>query len=130
MKHPQFSKPRACLFAVSVAILVALSPIRAMAADIFNNWNIGAVTNGPTKPTVFTIASTAHVTELATYHWHNAHGLPASPAVTISLKGGAGAVFGPFTAVPSAGQGGVPNVNWTATVSFDLPAGTYTVVDS
>jgi hypothetical protein len=131
MTRPRFSKTRACLLEriVLMAVFTLLVP-RAQAADLFNNWNTDLVTNGPTTPTVFTIASPAHVTELATYHWNNAHGLPASAAVTISLKGVGGTVFGPFTAVGSAGQGGVPNVNWTATASFDLPAGTYTVVDS
>ena len=129
MKHPQFSNRRAFLLAAAVTILVAPAPISAAAADIFNNWNTELVSNGPTTSTVFTITAPAHVTELATYHWNNAHGLPAIPAVTIAVKG-PGGTFGPFTASPSAGQGGVPNVNWTATVSFDLTPGTYTVVDS
>jgi hypothetical protein len=117
------------LILISLAVAMLFVPA-AGAADLFNNWNKDAVSNGPTAATVFTIAAPAHVTELATYHWNGGHGLPASPAVTITLKGAGGADFGPFTAVGSAGQGGVPNVNWTATVSFDLPAGTYTIVDS
>lgn len=129
MKHPQFSKTRALLVAATIVVLIALTPIRMAAADIFNNWNTDLVSNGPTKPTVFTIAAPAHVTELATYHWNSAHGIPATPAVTITVKG-TGGTFGPFTASPSAGQGGVANVNWTAAVSFDLAPGTYTVVDS
>ena len=129
MQHPQFSKTRALLFAAAIVILLALAPISAAAADIFNNWNTDAVSNGPTKATTFSIVAPAHITELATYHWNNAHGLPATPAVTISVTG-PGGTFGPFTASPSAGQGGVPNVNWTATVSFDLAPGAYTVVDS
>jgi hypothetical protein len=113
-----------------IAVFAALHPSVAEAADLFNNWNKESVANSPTTATVFTLAASAHVTELVTYHWNNAHGLPASPAVTIALKSASGAVFGPFPAVGSPGQGGVKNVNWTATVSFDLPAGAYSVVDS
>jgi len=131
MKHPQFSKIRASLFAAMLlAAITALAPMTAAAADLFNNWNTDGVSSGPTAPTTFTLGSPAHVTELATYHWNNGRGLPASPAVTIALRGTGGTTFGPFPAVGSPGQGGVPNANWTATASFDLPAGTYTVIDS
>jgi len=143
MTHPQFRpatsrvsaqrKNRALPLAsivLAVTALVALFPATAGAADLFNNWNKDAVSNGPSTATVFTLAMPAHVTEIVTYHWNKAHGLPTGPAVTIELKGAMGTVFGPFTAVGSSGQGGVANVNWTATVSFDLPAGTYTVTDS
>lgn len=114
-------------------VIVALLATRGNAADLFDNTNKDAVSNGPTASTNFTLAVPAHVTELVTYHWNNGHGLPASPAVTISIKSAAasgGPGFGPFTAVGSAGQNGVANANWTATVSFDLPPGIYTVVDS
>ncbi|HEY6249277.1 MAG TPA: hypothetical protein VI685_04915 [Candidatus Angelobacter sp.] len=116
--------------ALGFLAVVAFFAPAAGAADLFNNWNKDAVSNGPTAATTFTLAVPAHVTELVTYHWNNAHGLPASPAVLISIKPAVGPLFGPFTAVGSSGQNGVPNVNWTATVSLDLPAGTYTVVDS
>lgn len=140
MTHPQSFMCKAFLgritptLVVKAALLVAafllLNPSHGLAADLFNNWNTDAVFNGPTAPTVFTLTAPAHVTELETYHWNNAHGLPAAPVVAIGLTSAGGAVFGPFPAVGSAGQGGVKNVNWTATVSFDLPAGTYTVTDS
>lgn len=115
---------------VLIAALAALAPATAGAADLFNNWNTGAVQNAPTGVTVFTLAAPAHITELVTYHWNNGRGLPALPPVTITLTGATGATFGPFTAVGSPGTNGVLNVNWTATVSLDLAPGTWTVIDS
>ncbi len=88
---------------VLIAALAALAPATAGAADLFNNWNTGAVQNAPTGVTVFTLAAPAHITELVTYHWNNGHGLPALPPVTITLTGATGATFGPFTAVGSPG---------------------------
>lgn len=120
-------RPGLVLICLATAMLCVPA---AGAAELFNNWNKDAVSNGPTAATVFTLAAPAHITELVTYHWNNAHGLSAAPAVEIAVKSTAGTSFGPFPAVGSAGQNGVPNVNWTATVSFDLPAGTYTVSDS
>ena len=128
--------PRACSLAMSgaagaaILIVVLLAvPIFAPAqtTDIFNNTNVDAVANGPTAPTVFTLHSGATVTQLVTYHWNNAHG--AVPG-KIGLRSGTGAVYGPFDATPSSGQGGAPNVNWTATVNLPLTPGDYTVVDT
>jgi hypothetical protein len=114
-------------FALSVFALIAVLASPAGAADLFNNTNIAGVSNSPTAPTVFTLASPAQVTELVTYHWNNARG---SIPGTIGLKAASGTVFGPFPAIGSAGQGGAPNVNWTTYVNLALPAGTYTIVDS
>jgi len=107
--------------------LIAMFASAAGATDLFNNTNISGVSNGPTAPTVFTLTSPAVVTELVTYHWNNGRG--AVPG-TIGLKPATGPVLGPFPAIGSPGQGGAPNVNWTAYVNLPLGPGTYTVVDS
>jgi hypothetical protein len=120
--------------AIVLAILLAgstlgvhgLSPAHAASGDLFNNYNIYGVANGPPTQTTFTLTSTAQITELDTYHWNNGQG--ATPG-SIELYGH-GQVYGPFATVGSSGQGGAPNVNWSANVNLTLPGGTYTVYDS
>jgi hypothetical protein len=108
--------------------LLAATASSAHAQTVFDNFNIYAVSNGPTAPTTFTIAGTTHITQLITYHWNN--GLGAQPG-TISLVTSAGARIGPYLAVGVPGQNNVQNAAWVANiVGLILPAGTYTVVDS
>lgn len=89
--------------------------------------NIAGVYNGPTVPTTFSINSPHLVTEIHDYHWNNAKG--ATPG-TIGLQDQNGKIFGPWQAVGTPGQGGVPNANWHVYPGIVIPAGTYTVVDS
>jgi hypothetical protein len=44
--------------------------------------------------------------------------------------GSSGQVYGPWQAVGSPGQGGVPNAYWVARLRITLPPDTYTVLDS
>ena len=112
---------------VSLAILVLAVPPAGAQNTLFNNNNPAGVLNNPPQPTVFTLGAPATITQIVTYHWNNGRGAPPGQ---ISLRSQTGQTFGPFRAQGSSGQGGAPNVNWTATVNVAVPAGTYTVVDS
>ena len=94
---------------------------------IFEVGNIGAVGNGPSKATRFTLTAPHVITLIRNYHWNGARG--AAPG-TIALKARDGAGYGPWQASGSPGQGGVPNAYWSVYPNVTLPAGTYTVIDS
>ena len=94
---------------------------------IADTTNIMAVYNGPTVPTTLSINTPHLVTEIHDYHWNNAQG--ATPG-TIGLQDQNGKMYGPWQAVGTPGQGGVPNANWFVYPNIVIPAGTYTVIDS
>lgn len=96
-------------------------------AVLFDNGNIGGVSNGPTQATVFSLQQKATVTKITTYHWNGGRG--AAPG-TIGLRNQSGQTYGPWSASGSPGQGGVQNANWHVYPNITLPAGTYTVVVS
>lgn len=89
--------------------------------------NIYTVYNNPTKFLRFTLSQPFQITRIVNYHWNNAQG--KTPG-TIALKDASGKVYGPWKAVGSPGQGGVPNAYWTVSPNIRLPVGTYTVMDS
>jgi hypothetical protein len=93
---------------------------------LFSVESIQGVSNGPTAPTVFSLAGPALITSIMTYHYFN-HG--AQPG-TIGLRAADGKMYGPWHTTGSDGQGGVANANWTARPRTVIPAGQYTVVDS
>jgi hypothetical protein len=94
---------------------------------LFDNGNIYAVQNRPTRRTQFTLAQPVHLTKILTYHWNNGRGAAAG---TISLRNSAGETFGPWETDGLPGQGGVPSAYWVVEGDLELPAGTYTVIDS
>ncbi len=96
---------------------------------IFAQSACAEVSNDPPNPTVFTIAEPRTITKMGTYHWNDASG--ESPG-TIGLKDEQGKTYGPWQADGESGQGGVPNAYWIVHLSpeLDLPAGTYTIIDS
>ena len=94
---------------------------------LFDNGNIAAVQNAPTKETVFTLDKTRHITKITDYHWNSAKG---STPGTIGLKDASGKTYGPWQTTGTDGQGGVVNAYWHAVPDIDLPAGTYTIMDS
>jgi hypothetical protein len=115
--------------ALALATPVALAAASASAAVLCNNTNTGGVSNAPhSSGTPCVLHGPAHITSLYTYHWNFGHG--AKPGKIGFVNPATGAKFGPFAAVGSPGSGGAPNVNWTASVSFDAPAGTWMVVDT
>lgn len=94
---------------------------------VFSNYNSAGVSNNPTSPTIFTLAKSRTIYQIQDYHWNSAKG--KTPG-TISLKSADGKVYGPWTAEGAPGQGGVPNAYWTVYPNVEIPAGTYTIVDS
>ncbi len=88
---------------------------------------LGAVENGPTQPTTFTLDAPTCITKIRTYHWNGGRG---SAVGTISLQDQAGTVLGPWDVSGEPGSGGAPNAYWDAKPDLELPAGTYTVLDS
>jgi hypothetical protein len=94
--------------------------------EIFNNGNINGVDNNGT-PITIKFDKPTHISELTDYHWN--YGKGKEPG-TISLKDEGGKTYGPWQATSALGQGGVPNAYWIITPNIDLPAGSYTVVDS
>ena len=98
---------------------------------LFDNTNGGGVTNGAIGPTFSTKGIAYCVTQIDTYHWNGGKG---STPGTVGLESSGGVVLGPFVAKGSAGQGGSPNVNWTASVATSptptVISGTYSCTDS
>ena len=98
---------------------------------LFDNSNTSAVRGRATSPSFSTNGTAYCVTQLVTYHWNDARG---SAPGTIGLASGAGAVLGRYRAIGTAGQGGAPNVNWTANVQTSptplVIKGTYACLDS
>lgn len=94
---------------------------------VFSNYNSSGVGNNPTAPTVFTLTRTRNIYLIQDYHWNSAKG--KTPG-TISLKSAVGKTYGPWAAQGAPGQGGVPNAYWTVYPNTEIPAGTYTIIDS
>ncbi len=94
---------------------------------IFAQSACAGVSNGPPNPTVFTIDEPRSITKMGTYHY----GSGQSPG-TIGLRDEQGKTYGPWQAEGESGQGGVANAYWIVylTPALDLPAGTYTIIDS
>lgn len=92
---------------------------------LFAQSECGSVEDGPLNPTVFSTDETRTVTKIGAYHWNNGNG--ATPG-TIGLKDQNGKTWGPWQA---KGEGAVP-AYWIVylTPALELPAGTYTVLDS
>ena len=95
---------------------------------IFEVFSLAGVNCGnPTVPSTFTINNERTIVMIATYHWCDGE----DPG-TISLQEQDGTVYGPWQAIGREGSGGVPNRYWEVGFvnGFNLPAGTYSIVDS
>jgi len=107
---------------------ITLKPVGSQdSKTIFDNGNIGGVSNRPTTETTFSINESYVVTMITTYHWNNGNG--ATPG-TIALRGSDNKTYGPWKASGLDGQGGVKNAYWVVYPSVTIPAGNYTVIDS
>lgn len=95
---------------------------------IFDNGNIAAVQNGPSSPTIFRTTKPWRIVQIWTYHWNDAKG--ATPGTISLLDLTAKRRYGPFRAIGTPGQGGVPNAYWHVDVGFDIQPGRYRVLDS
>ncbi len=92
--------------------------------------NIGnglVVSGGGTSPS-FTIDTPHLITEMYSYNYGDGEGSPGPG--TLALRAADGAVYGPWECTADEGQGGVPNALWFAYPDAEIPAGTYTVVNS
>jgi len=107
-------------------VTITVRAVAAATEKIFDNWNIGGVSNGPTAPTTFTIGATRHIVYFDTYHYFNGGALPG----LLSLRHSDGTVYGPWQTVGMVGQGNVFDAVWICYPEVDIKAGTYTVVDS
>lgn len=76
------------------------------------------------------LTSHEQITKQGSYHYNDGKGkIPG----TLGLKDQNGRTYGPWQTTDPKGQSGVPSVYWLLTIpngGVDLPAGTYTVVDS
>ena len=95
--------------------------------EIFNNGNIKGVTNQPTIPTTFTIDESRFIYSINDYHWNGGQG--KTPG-TIGLKAEDGTEYGPWETEGMPGQGGAPDAYWICHPGIEIPAGTYTIIDS
>ena len=93
---------------------------------LFNNGNIDAVQNGPSKRTGFTLDMAYTITFIQNYHYFN-YGRPPG---FIALRGADGRRYGPWPAVGEMGQGGVPNAYWNCYPNITIPPGAYLIEDS
>lgn len=98
---------------------------RAEEIEVFKNSNDGAVRAGSTKPVTFTLEKQTSISYIQTYHWDSGK----APG-QISLKDADGTVYGPWKAVGTVGQGGMPNAYWEVRPDQSLKPGVYTVGDS
>ncbi|MGB5029780.1 MAG: carboxypeptidase regulatory-like domain-containing protein [Chitinophagaceae bacterium] len=93
---------------------------------VFDNGNIGGVSSGPPNPTLFTFSRATIITRIENYHYFNGGKKPG----TIGLRSSSGKIYGPWQAYGLIGQGGVQNAYWAVLPNIEVPAGTYTVIDS
>lgn len=94
---------------------------------VFSNYNSAAVSKNPTDPTTFVLKEARKIYLIQDYHWNGAKG--KTPG-TIGLRSADGQDYGPWQAKGDPGQGGVPDAYWTVYPDVEIPAGTYTIVDS
>jgi hypothetical protein len=93
---------------------------------VFDNGNSVAIHAGGTAPT-FTLDTAATVASMTSYHYIAGGG--PSPG-TLGLRSADGTTYGPWQCTGTDGQGGVKNAFWVAEPNAEVPAGTYTIVDS
>lgn len=91
---------------------------------IFRNGADGAVSPGPTAPTIFQANGPVLITQIMTYHY-GARGAPG----TIALRHADGTVYGPWPAA-GAGSPALRNAYWWVRPNVVLKPGAYTVIDS
>jgi len=125
---PPASKEMASERPAATSTTLAAKPATATAAPVklFDLGNVHGVRKGAKAPT-FTLDKAAIITEMMTYHYIVGGG--PTPG-TIGLKAADGTVYGPWSTTGLDGQGAVKNAYWDAKPNAEVPAGTYTVMDS
>ncbi len=99
----------------------AYGPIVVGALD-----TLGAVRNGPTRPSEFQIEKPMMLKSVMTYHWNSGQGARLG---SIALIDETGRALGDWPAVGKDGQGGVPNAYWYIYPETVLDPGRYRIVD-
>ena len=102
-------------------------PSTQKGTTLFELGNAGGVQNKPDKGSKFDLDEPHVISLIQNYHWNNGRG--ATPG-TISLNCRNKQSYGPWQAIGSPGQGGVPNAYWTVYPNVIIPATTCAVVDS
>jgi hypothetical protein len=98
----------------------------AKPVTVFDNGNPIAIHPGGRAPT-FKLDTAATITSMTSYHYIVGGG--PSPG-TLGLRSADGTAYGPWQCKGADGQGGVKNAFWIAQPNAEVPAGTYTIVDS
>lgn len=98
----------------------------AKPVTVFDNGNPIAIHPGGKAPT-FKLDTGATITSMTSYHYIVGGG--PSPG-TLGLRSADGTAYGPWQCKGADGQGGVKNAFWIAEPNAEVPAGTYTIVDS
>ena len=118
---------------VKVAPLAAGATIKLKAykrepvVSIFNNGNIAAVFNKPSRPTWLTVKAPLLVSRMMNYHWNDGRGQDPGE---VGLVHQDGTVYGPWFTHTASGQGGVPNAYWICEPDTVIKPGIYMVTDS
>ncbi len=97
------------------------------AEEIAQIAGLAAVQNGPTAPSTFSLERPRTILRIVTYHWNGGQGKQPG---TIGVRDGSGRMYGPWEAQAAPGYRERPNCYWYVDPAVQLPAGTYTVVDS
>jgi hypothetical protein len=122
------------LTSVAFTLLALAAAVPAAQAqqvqELFNNMNTQNVQTGAASRATFVLHAAARVTEISTYHWNNAQGAQPGSLTLRRYYNGITDTFGPFPVRGAAGQFNVQNATWVASLSLDLPVGTYEVFDS
>jgi hypothetical protein len=120
---------RQAILALFGLILVwsAISPPPPREVELFSTKNDAGVSAPgipPPQPAQFSIDQPYYVTFIWNYHWNNGAGVTPG---NIGLRRSDGKLFGPWevTAADLDGQ-----INWKANPNTEIPAGTYTIIDS
>jgi hypothetical protein len=104
----------------------------AQVSELYTNSNTQTVFNGGQSPTFDTKGQTYCLSSMVTYHWNGGAGAKPGHLGLIFTATGRRVDDGSWIAVGSSGQGGAPNVNWTAGTGRQVIVlnGNYTVTDS
>jgi hypothetical protein len=120
-KEQQSSKFVDTPAATATAPAPASAPVKLL--DVGNIYGV----RGGGKAPSFTIDKAATIVDISDYHYVIGGG--PTPG-TIGLKSADGKTYGPWPCVGLDGQNNVKNATWQCKPNVEIPAGTYTIVDS
>ncbi len=132
------SRGRQAILAIFGLILVVAAnyaPSPAREVELFDTKNNdcvyadvvcdpGVLATPPPQSAEFSISRPYYITSIWNYHWNNGTGVTPG---NISLRRSDGKLFGPWE-VTAADREAM--INWQAQPNTEIPAGTYTIIDS